>query len=88
MGIFDANTSQKGQVTVPAEVRRILGLEPGGKLQFRTSEEGEVVIVAKKRGIAHLKGIFARPSEPIDIDAEIEAEVWERNLPQHPRGRS
>lgn len=88
MGIFDATTSQKGQVTVPAEVRRILGLKPGGKLQFRTSEEGKVEIVAKKRGIAHLKGIFARPSAPIDIDAEIEAEVWERNLPRHPRSRS
>jgi AbrB family looped-hinge helix DNA binding protein len=87
MGIFDAKTSTKGQVTVPAEVRKLLGLEPGGKLQFRTTEEGKVEIVAKKRGIAHLKGIFARPSEPIDIDAEIAAEVWERNYPPHPRSR-
>ena len=86
MGIFDAKTSQKGQVTVPAVVRKILGLEPGGKLQFRITGEGKVEVVAKKRGIDHLKGIFAQSAEPIDIDAEIDAEVWQRNLPQHPRG--
>lgn len=81
MGIYSANTSMKGQVTVPAEVRKLIGLEPGGKLQFRTKEDGTVTIVAKKRGARGLKGIFAQPSAPIDVDAEIMKEVWERNRP-------
>lgn len=88
MGIFEAKASTKGQVTVPAEVRKLLGLEPGGRLQFRTSGEGEVVMVAKKRGAMGLKGIFAKPNHPIDVDAEIAAEVEKRNRPGQRGSRS
>jgi AbrB family looped-hinge helix DNA binding protein len=88
MGHYDAKTSMKGQVTVPKEVRQLLGLEPGGKIRFRTTSEGKVEIVAKKRGARGLKGIFAKPDAPIDIDAEIEAEVWERNKPGNTGSRS
>ena len=88
MGVFDAKTSQKGQVTVPAEVRKALGLPPGGRLQFRIQDDGRVVLVAKKRGISHLKGIIATPDAPIDIDAEIMAEVLERNEPGSHMSRS
>lgn len=35
------NVSQKGQVTIPVEVRRILGIEPRGKVAFEI-DEGEV----------------------------------------------
>ncbi len=85
MGLYTAKSSLKGQVTVPAEVRQLIGLQPGGELQFRTMPGGKVEVVAKKRSIAHLKGIFARPSSPVDIDAAIAAEVADRNRPQHPR---
>jgi AbrB family looped-hinge helix DNA binding protein len=88
MGHYDAKTSAKGQVTVPIEIRRLLGLEPGGKVRFRTTPEGKVEIVAKKRGARGLKGIFAKPNEPIDIDAAIEAEIWERNKPGSVGSRS
>ena len=88
MGVFDAKTSQKGQVTVPVEVRKALGLPPGGRLQFRVQDDGRVVLVAKKQGISHLKGIFATPDTPIDIEAEIMAEVVERNIPGNHRSRS
>lgn len=81
MGVYDAKTSQKGQVTVPAEVRKVLGLPPGGRLRFKVDDSGKVELVAKKRGLTHIKGLFAQPSEPIDVDAEIMAEVWERNYP-------
>ena len=87
MGIFDAKTSSKGQVTVLAEVRKLLGLAPGGKLQFRTSEKGKVEIRAKKSGLTHIKGLFAKPSHPIDDDAEIMTEVRERNDPNSSTGR-
>jgi AbrB family looped-hinge helix DNA binding protein len=88
MGIFTARTSMKGQVTVPAEVRKLLGLAPGGKLQFRTSESGKVEIVAKKRGAHGLRGIFPKSDIPLDIDAAIMAEVAERNRPGSKGSRS
>jgi AbrB family looped-hinge helix DNA binding protein len=87
MGMFEAKTSMKGQVTVPIEIRRVLGLPAGGRLQFKMLEDGRVEISAKKPGLAHIKGLFAKPDHRIDDDAEIMAEVWERNYPKSPAKR-
>jgi bifunctional DNA-binding transcriptional regulator/antitoxin component of YhaV-PrlF toxin-antitoxin module len=84
MGIYDAMISGKGQLTVPIELRRKLGIETAGKVMFKVSENGSVTISAKRKGLTHLKGIFARPNAPIDIDAEIMASVAEED---HPRRR-
>ena len=81
MGIYDAKISEKGQITVPVEVRRKLGIEGRQKLQFRELPDGGVEIVAKKQGLKHLKSIFARPDSPVDFDAEIMASVAEENHP-------
>ena len=88
MGIFNTKLSDNGQVTIPAEVMELLKLEPGSGLQFRTYEDGTVHILAKKRGAQGLKGIFGRPAEPVDVDAAIAAEVWERNRPGGSGSRS
>jgi AbrB family looped-hinge helix DNA binding protein len=84
MGIYDAKISAKGQVTVPVEVRRKLGIDGAGKIMFRVDGDGRVVIAAKKKGLTHLKGIFARPKTVVDIDAEIMKSVAEDD---HPRRR-
>ncbi len=81
MGLFTTKASMKGQVTIPAEVRSMIGLQPGGTMQFWTRDDGTVQIIAKKMGARGLKGIFPKPSHPIDDDAAIAAEVWERNKP-------
>lgn len=39
-----ARVSSNGQITVPIEIRRILGLKEGDKVLFLTRENGEVVI--------------------------------------------
>ena len=79
MGLFDAKTSSKGQVTVPVEVRRLIGLEAGGKIQFQSDADGRVYVTAKKRSIKALKGLFPQPSSPVDVDAAITSEVTRRN---------
>jgi AbrB family looped-hinge helix DNA binding protein len=81
MARYQARTSQKGQATIPAEVRRKIGLEPGGVVEFVESETGEVVVRGKKRGVAHLRGIFGPQPEPLDIDEAIAESVWEENAP-------
>jgi antitoxin PrlF len=88
MGIFVSKLSQKSQTTIPSEVRALIGAEPGGLLQYRALDDGTVVIRAKKRGAMGLKGIFASPDKPIDIDAAIAKEVWERNKPGGKGSRS
>jgi antitoxin PrlF len=79
MGLFDARTSLKGQVTVPAEVRRLIGLEAGGKIQFQAEPDGRVYLLAKKRSIKALRGLVPRPKATVDVKAAISAEVLRRN---------
>jgi antitoxin PrlF len=81
MGYVNAKSTEKGQVTIPAEIRKHIGLPPGGILRFWIDENGTARFDAKKRGAQGLRGIFPRPGKPVDIDAEIAATVWERNRP-------
>jgi len=41
---FPAKVTSKGQVTVPVEIRRFLGVEPGDKLRFEPQEDGIRVV--------------------------------------------
>jgi AbrB family looped-hinge helix DNA binding protein len=81
MGFINARSSIKGQVTIPAEIRRRIGLAPGGVLRFRLEDDGSVKITAKKHGAHGLKGIFSKPEHPVNDDEEIMETVWERNRP-------
>jgi len=40
-----ATISANGQITVPADVRRALRLEPGDKIAFVTNELGDITVV-------------------------------------------
>lgn len=71
MGRIDAKTSMKGQVTIPIEARKALGLPPGGAVQFVVGEDGKVSIVAKSSDLSRLRGIFGRPDKPVDIEEAI-----------------
>lgn len=55
---FRAKVTSKGQVTVPVEVRRFLGVKPGDKLRFEPQKDGirlvrdsEESVFEKWRGI-------------------------------------
>ena len=41
-----ATTTQRNQVTIPAEVRRLLGLKPRDKVAFTIGDSGEVRLAA------------------------------------------
>lgn len=41
-----AKLSANGQITVPMEVRRFLGVGPGDKLLFTTNAQGEIIVSA------------------------------------------
>lgn len=46
----------KGQITIPADIRRQLGLQPGDKVGF-VVEEGHIVIFRKENNIEASFGI-------------------------------
>jgi AbrB family looped-hinge helix DNA binding protein len=79
MELFDAKISAVGKMTIPPEVRRLIGLEAGGMVQFRAEADGRVFVLAKKRSIKSLKGLVAKRSSTVDVDAAIKSEVAKRN---------
>lgn len=51
--------TQKGQVTIPLEVRRALGIEPGSDVDFLLDTDGARLVVDRERAegeIARMRG--------------------------------
>jgi len=48
--------TSKGQITLPVEVRRALGLRPGDRVSFRTARDGSVVVEPETVDLMSLKG--------------------------------
>lgn len=56
-----ATVTDKGQVTVPKEIRDQLGIGPGAKLDFQIESDGSLRVRALKRGAAGLLGLLHDP---------------------------
>ena len=58
--------SSKGQVTVPAEVRKQLGIKQGDKLSFVIEDEGGIRLEAPRfRDLASLRGAAGSLKKPL-----------------------
>ena len=67
-----ATLTSKGQTTIPKEIRDLLGLAPGDKLDFVVESDGRVVLrpatldVRELRGMLRKKGRRAVSLEQMD----------------------
>ncbi|WP_375474630.1 AbrB/MazE/SpoVT family DNA-binding domain-containing protein [uncultured Jatrophihabitans sp.] len=71
-----AKVTSKGQVTIPVDVRRKLGLQPGSRLTFEPTDDGGYEIHAEGSTIRDLKGAVEAPASPVsleDMDTAIAA---------------
>jgi bifunctional DNA-binding transcriptional regulator/antitoxin component of YhaV-PrlF toxin-antitoxin module len=66
--------SRKNQITIPVEVLRKAGLEPGDDLRVRSVGRGRVAVERRKDVIGEYAGALAFPSGYLD---ELRGE-WER----------
>lgn len=64
---LSAKVSSKGQVVIPADVRRRLGLVQGSVLRFVVDAEG-VRLLPAAGDVRRLKGRLARPAAPVTVD--------------------
>ena len=54
----EATVTSKGQVTIPADIRKSLGLIAGERVVFTQLDDGTTLLRAKKRSILDLEGLL------------------------------
>ncbi len=65
-----ASITQRGQVTIPAEVRRLLGAKPRGKVAFQI-DDGEVRLAAVEFTLETAYGSVKPINRPEDFEKLI-----------------
>lgn len=68
--------TSKGQLTVPAEVRRDLGLRTGSKVEFVKVAPGVYEMIPKTRSIRDLRGVVRWDGPPVTLE-EMDAAIAE-----------
>ena len=59
--------TQKGQTTIPQNIRQYLGLHAGDKLEFFIDQDGRVVISPLTEKVTALKGLLPKPKKKVSI---------------------
>ena len=66
-----AKISANGQITVPIEIRRLLGLKPGDKILFFQKQDGEIVVNnASSKAIRKAQAAFTGAAEAMGVTSE------------------
>ncbi len=80
-----ATVTDKGQVTVPKEIRDRLGIEPGVKLDFQIEADGSLRVRPLRRGSAGLFGLLHDPARSRASVEEMNAAVGRHLAEDHAR---
>ena len=64
-----ATLTTKGQVTIPAEVRRDLNVDAGDRVEFVLIAPGRYEFVAATREVTELKGMFGPAKKIVSVEA-------------------
>ena len=84
-----ARVSNKGQITLPAAIRRKLGISPNSQVEVRATEQG--ILIRPVKPVSELSGIlskYARPGATEDWDTireQAEKAVAEEVVGAHAR---
>jgi AbrB family looped-hinge helix DNA binding protein len=63
-----STVTSKGQVTIPLDVRRRLGLDAGDRIEFVEIEDGMFAIKPAIDDVRSLKGLLRKPSKPVSVE--------------------
>jgi len=68
-----ATMTSKGQITIPAAIRKRLRLKAGSKVDFVENKAGETVLKARTGDIRRLRAIVDYDGPPVSIEEMNEA---------------
>jgi AbrB family looped-hinge helix DNA binding protein len=80
--------TQRGQTTIPSQIRRLLHAKPGDILEYEVTEQGVLVRVMQPditKALDTYLGVFGPSesrSEEEALDAQREARGWDEHDPQ------
>jgi len=63
-----ATVTSKGQITIPKEIRELLGLNNGDRINFVIEDDGRVTFHPATKDIRSLKGIVPKPGKPVTVE--------------------
>ena len=66
----ETTVSDRGMVTIPADIRRRLGIDAGDKLRWTVDEDGDLTVAV----VHHREGVFD-DFEPVDAGETDAVEV-------------
>ncbi len=69
-----ATVTSKGQVTLPVETRRRLGIRAGTKLEFIVKGDDRLEVVLVGGSVRDLKGLLPRPPRKLSL-ADMEQAI-------------
>ncbi len=69
-----ATVTTKGQVTIPVEARRRLGIAAGTRLEFVITADGALLVIPRSGSVRSLKGMLPRPRKPLSL-ADMERAI-------------
>ena len=72
-----ATLTTKGQVTIPREVRKKLGVDAGDRVEFVETTPGVFSLQAATRSVEELKGLIRKPRRRVSL-AEMDAAIRRR----------
>ena len=66
----EAAVTSKGQITIPADIRKAMGLETGERVVFTQLDDGATLLRAKTRALGEIKGLLkpARSGRKVALD--------------------
>lgn len=64
--MLESTVTERGQTTLPRDIRRTLDLQPGDRIRYVV--EGDHVRILPVRAVAELKGLLKADRKPISIE--------------------
>jgi len=76
-----AMVNSKGQVTIPARIRKKLCVKPGDRVRFIDGDHGEIIL-RKSGSLMDMRGCVERTSKPVTVEEmnETIARGWAGQL--------